>query len=251
MLDVQVMFDAGSSRDGAKLGVATLTNAMLSEGRKGLSAYEIAERFDESGAQFGASAGRDAAGLSLRTLTEPAQMNEALSTFAEVITGPSHLAQVPPKNFLRVQKQILQGLKEQEQHPSGIAGDVFFTLYGSHPYAHQPLGTEKNVMNLQPKDTQRFYSQYYVGSNAVVVMVGDINRDTAEAIAKQVVGSLPKGAAPIKLATPTYQPSSLYKHVDYPSLQTYVRMGELGIARDDPDYFPLMLGNFTLGGRRL
>lgn len=247
MLDIQVTFDAGSSRDGTKFGIATLTNALLSEGSQTLSADDIAQRFDESGAQFGLGAGRDTASLSLRTLTEPAQMNEALSTFAQVITDHSH--PVPRKSFLRVQKQLLQGLKAEAQYPSKMASDAFFSLvYGTYPYAHSPLGTEKTIMNLRPEDTLQFYAQYYVGSNVIVALVGDIDRATAETIAKQLVGSLPKGVPPQKLATPSYRPSSLSQHIDYPSPQTYVRMGELGISRNDPDYFPLTVGNFILGG---
>jgi zinc protease len=39
--------------------------------------------------------------------------------------------------------------------------------------------------------------------------------------------------------------------IDYPTTQTHVLIGQPGISRDDPDYFPLYVGNHVLGGSGL
>ena len=44
MVDVRIVFDAGSARDGVQLGLARFTNALLAEGAGSLSANDIAER---------------------------------------------------------------------------------------------------------------------------------------------------------------------------------------------------------------
>ncbi len=49
MVDVVVTFDAGSARDGEQKGLANLTNDMLEEGAKGMSAEQIATQWDAVG----------------------------------------------------------------------------------------------------------------------------------------------------------------------------------------------------------
>ncbi|NIO61319.1 MAG: insulinase family protein, partial [Gammaproteobacteria bacterium] len=46
MLDIQVIFDAGSSRDKKDLGLAVLTNGLLAEGAAGLTADDISRNFE-------------------------------------------------------------------------------------------------------------------------------------------------------------------------------------------------------------
>lgn len=245
MLDVQVIFDAGSARDGTQFGLASLTNGLLDEGAGNLSSDEIAQRFDEAGAQFSSMATRDAATLALRTLTEKQFKNVALDTFARVINNP----QFPMKSFMRQQKLALQNVKEQAQDPTSVANDNFFSLaYDDFPYGHASVGLDKTITELTPDDTKTFYTKYYVGANAVISLVGDISRDEALTIATQLVGKLPEGNPPKKLTEPMYDPKELQKHIAYPSSQTYVRIGQIGISRKDPDYFPLAVGNYSLGG---
>ena len=77
MVDVRLVFDAGSSRDAAKPGLAMMTNSMLDLGAGQWSTDEIAERFDSVGAQFGMDSLRDMAILSLRSLTEEAWLEKS------------------------------------------------------------------------------------------------------------------------------------------------------------------------------
>jgi zinc protease len=50
MVDIRVVFDAGSARDDAQFGVAALTSAMLDTGAGDWNADEIANRFESVGA---------------------------------------------------------------------------------------------------------------------------------------------------------------------------------------------------------
>ncbi|MFO7603761.1 MAG: insulinase family protein, partial [Gammaproteobacteria bacterium] len=61
MVDVRVVFDAGSARDGTQHGVARLSNALLSQGAGDWDAQQLAERFEDVGANFGSDALRDMA----------------------------------------------------------------------------------------------------------------------------------------------------------------------------------------------
>jgi zinc protease len=46
-------------------------------------------------------------------------------------------------------------------------------------------------------------------------------------------------------------PSRVVEELDFPSTQTHVYVGQPGMRRLDPDYFPLYVGNHILGGSGL
>ena len=218
---------------------------MIGEGAQNLSADEIAQLFDSLGAQFDSSCSRDMATVSLRTLTDPKLLQPALKTFTQVLTQPNF----GTKNFARVKNQLLQALLEEQQTPSSLADDAFFSaIYGDYPYAHYPLGTKDTLKRFTPNSLVTFFRQHYVGSNATVVIVGDVEQAQAAKIAKQVVGGLPKGRAIAAIPEPVYHPLTKNININYPSTQTYIRIGEIGVNRNTPGYFPLYVGNYVLGG---
>jgi zinc protease len=248
MVDIKVVFDAGSARDGELSGTALLSNAMLNEGAKGLDTDQIASAFADVGAQFSASAERDMAMVSLRTLTAEPILSSALATLTNVLTSPTF----PVDSFQRLQKQVLIGLRAEKQSPAALASRAFYkNLFGKHPYSTMPSGTEETVTQITLEDLTQFYQQYYVANNAVVVMVGALDIDEAKKIAEQIVTGLDEGEI-----APTINPVMALEQADlkkiaHPSTQTHILMGQPGINRADPDYFALYVGNHILGGSGL
>lgn len=246
MVDVQVVFDAGSARD-AVPGVASLTARLLMEGAGALDANTIAERFDALGARVGSSAGRDNASVSLRSLTDPALLQPALETLALVLRAPTF----PAAAFERERNRALVALRAQEQNPGALAERAFYqALYGQHPYAQATLGTTQSVTTLKRADLLNHYRNYFTARNAIVVIVGDLQRDAAAAVAETVVGKLPGGSVPPPL--PAVTPATGGKvHVAHPSSQTHILVGQPVLRRGDADYFALYVGNHILGGSGL
>jgi zinc protease len=252
ILDMRVVFDAGAARDGELPGLALLTNAMFNEGAGGLDADEIASRFESMGAQFGNNSQQDMALLELRTLSLTAagekNFHEAISLFTTILTQPDF----PTDAFEREQRRLLISLQQQKQDADALA-DIAFTqaVFGNHPYHTQPTGTEETVKTISIKDLQQFYKNYYVGSNAIFAIVGDIDRQGAEQLAQQVAGKLPAGeaAAPLPEVMPLSEGKEI--RINHPSTQTHILLGQPGMDRKDPDYFALYVGNHMLGGSGL
>ena len=82
-------------------------------------------------------------------------------------------------------------------------------------------------------------------------MVGQVTRPEAEAIAVQVYARLPEGAPKPALEDPAPLSGSETVTTAFPSEQTHVYSGVLGLKANDPDYFPLVVGNHILGGSGL
>ena len=244
MLDVRVVFDAGSARDRTQGGLAQLTNGLLDQGAGNLDADQIAERIDGLGAELSTSAYRDMATVSLRSLTDPKLLDGALAIMADAIAAPSF----PQEAFDRVQKRMLVSLRAEQESPSAIADKAFFAaLYGDHPYASPTLGTEASVTALTRKDAVAFHARYYTGNNAVIAMTGAVDRAQAEKIAERIIAALPAGAPAPALPPVTMPDRPRTVRIHYPSAQTHILMGQPAITRDDPDYFPLYVGNYILG----
>lgn len=248
MVDIQVTFDAGSARDGDLAGLAMFTNGMLEEGAGKLDANAIAERFNNLGARFSADSQRDMAFTSLRSLTKPDLLEPAVDTLALLLSRPSF----PPDALERVRQQMLTGLQYQEQNPGELASLAFYhALYGEHPYGIPSSGTRESVHAITRKDLQDFYQRYYVGRNAVVAIVGAVSRDQAEHLAEAAVGGLAEGAAAPALPAVPPLTQARQQHIDHPSSQTHLLVGQPGKRRGDEDYFPLYVGNHILGGSGL
>lgn len=247
MLDIRLVFDAGAARD-PKGGVALLTSSMLNQGTKTKDTDAIATAFDDVGAEYSAESERDMAVLSLRTLSKADALQPAIDTFVEVIGQPVF----PEKSFDRLINQVKTSLQSEKQSPSAIADRTFYQqLFGEHPYAAMPIGTEASVNGITVADLQQFYQQYYVAKNAVLVIVGDADIKQAKALAEKISNSLPTGKkAP---ALPKVEPleSAQEVRLPYPSSQTTILMGQPGLTRDDADFFPLYVGNHILGGSGL
>ncbi|KJV06232.1 M16 family metallopeptidase [Methylocucumis oryzae] len=245
LVDIQVVFDAGSARDGEQYGVAALTAGLLDTGADKLNADAIAQSFDSVGAEFSTGSATDTATVALRSLTEPALLQKALTTMQAVITKPTF----NPADFEREKKRTLAGLTQQQESPGDIANIAFSqALYGAHPYAHPDSGTLETVNKLTRDDVKRFYQRYYVASNAMVVIVGHLTQQQAADTAEQLLKGLAPGQKPEAIPDVMMPKSASTKHIPFPSTQTHVLIGLPGSYRKDPDYFNLYVGNHILGG---
>lgn len=246
--DIVVGFDAGSARDGKQFGLAALTAGLLSEGAGKWNADQLAERFESVGANFGASVSSDMASLTLRSLTDKPLFDKALDTLHAILTQPTF----KEADFNREKKRTLAGIKQREQSPGDLA-DIAFSeaLYGKHPYAHPDSGTIETVSPLKTGDLRAFYKQYYVAANALIVIVGNLDKAQAEQTAAALLKGLPAGQKPAPLPNIVMPAKAGRQHIEFPSTQTHVLVGLPGIARNDPDYFSLFVGNHILGGSGL
>jgi zinc protease len=249
MVDIQVTFDAGSTRDPAyKKGLSAMTNSLLDEGAADLSADQISYEFERLGANYGASAGKDSASVSLRSLVDESKLDKALVNLRKVVSKPDF----PVQAIERQRKRFLIGIQQKKQSPAALAKEAFFTaVYGDHPYAFPREGDEITISSLSRSDIVAFHQKFYVAENAVVAIVGDLDRAQAKKLAEELAQTLQQGEKPDPIATvPALKKAERIQTI-HPSSQTHILLGQVGMKRGDADYFPLYLGNHILGGSGL
>ena len=247
IVDVQVDFAAGSAYDPAgKSGVAGLTKGLLDAGAGDLDEEKIAERVADSGAQFGGSLDSDRAGLSLRSLSSADERQKSVELLRLMLSAPTF----PQAVLEREKSRLIASIKEADTRPDAIAAKRFSAdVYAGHPYGVQ--ATTTSVAAIGRDDLVAFYRGHYGAHRAVISIVGDLSRAEAEALAQNLTETLPPAAAdgPAGQVLPEVKlPAEQTERIPHPAAQSHIFVGMPGVKRGDPDYFPLLVGNYVLGG---
>lgn len=244
MLDVSLGFDAGGRFDPpARTGLASLTNAMLARGAGGLDELAISEGFARIGAQRGGGTSDDRASVTVRSLTSEPELGEALALLARVVSQPVFPAEV----LAREKERVIQSLRESETKPESIAQRTFDALmYGDHPYGVH--ATPESVAAIGRDDLVAFHRGHYGARSAVVALIGAISRERAQAIAEQLTRDLPPGDAQRRIVPVEPLRQAIERRIEHPASQSHILVGQPAIARGDPDFFALLVGNYVLGG---
>lgn len=243
MIDIQLDFPAGSAQEPAdKAGLAGFTRGLLESGAGELDEERIADKLADTGAQLGGGVDSDRASLRLRTLSAPAERDAAIELASLILQRPTF----PEAALAREKARALAALKESLTQPAVLAERRFTAaIYGQHPYGQ--LSDEATLAAIGRQDLVDFHRRHYRADRAVLSLVGDLDRATAESIAERLTAGLPRGGELRDIAAPVLPERSLIR-IEHASAQAHVLIGMPGMARIDPDYFPLLVGNHVLGG---
>ena len=243
ILDVQIDFAAGGVNvPAAKAGLAGLTRGLLDSGTTDMDEETISARLVDVGARLGGGVDSDRASVSLRTLSSATERNAALDLMRAVLSSPTF----PVQALEREKTRSIASIREAETRPDAIAAKRFAAaIYPGHPYGASP--TPESVAAITRDDVVAFYRAYYGAAGSVVSIIGDVSRAEAEAIARRLTEALPAGTAATAPA-PVVKPLRQTMKVAHPASQSHIHIGLPAIRRDDPDYFPLLVGNYSLGG---
>ena len=90
---------------------------------------------------------------------------------------------------------VLNEKLQNEGEPYGLVGDrIFRASYPvGHPYAHTVIGSADDISRATLDDVRNWFSTYYGPSNAVLVLAGDIDLETARQKVEHYFGDIPPG----------------------------------------------------------
>jgi zinc protease len=234
-----VLREAGLYQPDDKLGVAGLTGMMLDEGTLTKTGPEIAEAIEVVGGQMSLSTGG-----SVKVLSPHRKM--ALGLLLECVTKPAFRKDA----FERAKQRLLAEIGESEVQPETRAQRAFREqVYGKHPLGRALGGTMKTAASLTSDDCRDFHRRVFVPNNTIVAVAGDFDAKEVIAEVKALVGDwkkaeLPKVERP-KVALPAKFTQTVLTMPQAAQLQVF--MGHVGIRRDDPDFYKLLVMDHILG----
>ncbi len=241
---VEMEIAAGSARDPADLpGLASLTADLLDEGTTAHTGQEIAEALESMGANLSISAGTDTTHLSLRVLKR--HLPAALDLVVELLRTPAFR----DDDVARIKQETRAAIIAGEEEPDTVAVRAYRrAAYGDHPYGHPVDGTVTSVARITPEACRRFHQRYYHPERLVVAMVGAIDAPEAARLWNARLAGWPPAAEPLPPLPPPPPTRPQRLDLDRPFTQTTLILGEQGIRRDAPDFFPTLVMNHILGG---
>jgi zinc protease len=227
-----------------RAGLANLTGALLTRGTDKRSGPEIDAAIEFVGGSLEAGAGRDGLTASLFVLKR--DLGLGLDLLGEVVRSPSF----PDAEVKRKVAQIQAAIKRSEEDPGTVAGRALSRLvFPNHPYGTPVEGTVESVGRLRRDDVVAFYRGLVRPDTTVMAVVGDVTVDEARREVLARFGDWPRPAAPPAPAPPEAglvppQTELIPKELT----QATIMLGRSAIRQADPDYFPLAVASYVLGG---
>jgi zinc protease len=246
MVDFRLVARAGSVNDPAgKEGLASLTADLVTQGAGKRSARQLADDIAFVGGTLDAGAAAEQFTVTCNVLKK--DYATGLELFRDVIVSPTF----PAAEFARKKAEKLGDLASQKDDPASVANNELGPfLMGSNPLAHPVMGWEKPVTALARADVMAFQKQFITPGNSMLAVVGDVDPDQVVASLEQAFGAWTGGAS----AAGAYDPPPPVSGrqvliVNKPEVtQTQIRLAALGVPRNSPDYYVIVVANTILGG---
>lgn len=253
MVDIEISIDAGSRYDPKdQSGLASLTAAMLTRGIEWqggiLNEAQQADAIAELGASISASATGERAIVRARSLSKTDIFDPLLQLLVASVSKPIF----DPSILIREKQRISAAIQEGDTKPEVVLQKRFRQeVFGSYPLAQSP--SVESIAAIKEGDLKRFHQDFYRQDRVIVNIVGNVDPARARQIAEQITNALP-AQGPVIPALPPLERSPIEPEskrlirIPFQTQQTHIAMGMTAITRDNPDYFPLLVGNYVLGG---
>jgi zinc protease len=245
VVSFRLTISAGAAMDPEKLpGAAAFAAGLLNQGTATRTANQIAETVDRLGASVEASANMESTTVSGAALKE--HTNVVLELMADVLLHPKFAEE----EVARKRQREISGLQAEMEEPDYIADTMLNrVVFGAHPYAHPTGGTLDSLAAIQRADLVKFHETYYAPNISALAIVGDLPTKEAFSLAERYFGTWKSRAIPSVRQTPPPKPTERrIVIVDMPeSVQTEIRVGQLTVPRNDPQYFPVLVTSSILG----
>ncbi|MFB1000968.1 MAG: pitrilysin family protein [Pseudomonadales bacterium] len=261
--EMAMQFNSGYAADKKdKLGLASMTAAMLDEGTDSLNALEIAEQAELLGANIAAQASLDSSTVSLSALN--VNLDASLALFVDILLAPAF----PDAQLARVKSNWQDRIAQEESTPSSIAlRRLPPILYGTdHPYGIPFTGSgyQTTVASIERSDLLAFHEEHFSVDNATLMIVGATSEAEIKPLLEAHLGGWknfsPKadvsrasglsstGLAIAPSAVPETSEAVIYL-IDKPgSPQSLILGGQLLPATVWPDTYKLDMASEILGG---
>ncbi|MFH1143997.1 MAG: pitrilysin family protein [Candidatus Eisenbacteria bacterium] len=246
-LEVTVLVRTGSLYEPVeKAGLAEITGYLMRNGGvTGLTAGELDERLAYLAGEISVGIGESQGQARLFCLAK--DMDEGLDLLMRVLRTPVFDAQA----LERYRTDLLSEMEQRNSSTAAIENREWqFLMYGDHPCTNRYRSTEQSVRSITREDLVAFHDTYFFPRNFIFAVSGDF--ETAEILAKlnRMLAGWPDRALDLppvadQIADP--QPGVYMIKKDDVN-QSRVRVGHVGVKRDIPDEYALMVMNDILGG---
>ncbi len=188
-VSVEICGLAGSGYEGKKAGAAHFLEHLLFDGTKN---YPEITQFDsiirDRGSRGNGMTNKDYARYFVKSL--PDEIESSFIYLSEMLINPL----LRDHDFEREKTIIEQEINRFKDDPSlYLPRKIFAQLYPSSPLGRFTTGDVNDVRRLQAQQLREFWQEYYVASNFVLVVSGNVDVDQVQALAEKYFSAMPPG----------------------------------------------------------
>lgn len=242
-VDITAYIGTGSVYEpAAKTGLAGLTGAVMrSGGTTATSAEKLDDELEFMASSVESSIGADAGTLSLSTLTK--NLERTLQLFAQVMMTPAFRED----KVELARKQSIEALRRQNDDPKEVADrELSKAIYRGTPLGRVP--TVATVKAITRADMVSFHRRYYHPNNIIMSIAGDFaSKDMVAALNRVFAGWRNEPVEFPPVAEPRAETHPAVLHVEKDLNQSIIRMGHIGINKDNPDLYAIRVMDEILG----
>ncbi len=246
VIQYSIVIDGGHMLDKVeKAGVANLVATMMNEGTKNKTPEQLEDAIGLLGASIRVSSGNEDISIEVNSLAR--NFEATLALVEEILLEPRW----DEEQFSLAKSRIINGLKRNAANPSYLASSTLDKLiYGDNILAIDASGTESSVSSITLDDLKDYYNTYFSPSIAKFLVVGDVDQSRVEkALADINQKWQAKDVAIPEITVPGPPAKSQIYFVDVPGAkQSVISIGAPSISRSDPDFYPVTVANYKLGG---
>ena len=227
-----------------KPGLASMTAALLTQGTAKRTASQINREIDFIGGSLSTSGGTDFSSASLRVLKK--DLRSGLDLLSDVLMNPAF----DQHEIDRKVKETLAEIQRQKEEPSIVAGQAFAKMvFGAHAYGRTNDDVAAYLPKMARQDIVDFYASRYSPNNTIIAVVGDVNEKEIIPLLGEYFKAWHKKEQPLPapVALPVIDKTTVRK-IDKSITQANIVMGNIGIRRENPDYYAVTVLNYILGG---
>ncbi|KPK41536.1 MAG: hypothetical protein AMJ78_05220 [Omnitrophica WOR_2 bacterium SM23_29] len=230
-------------------GISYLTSNMLLQGTKSHSAEWISKEAESRGIILSSFSGNNSFGISLKCLRD--EFDFSMRLLADILSNSTF-----PEDEIKIMKEIqLAQVRARKDDIFAVASDrLLQTIFKSHPYRMNHLGTKGSIDNLRREDIIRFYRRFAVPDNMVIVLFGDVDAEGMQAGVSKTFNSF-RGRATekIRVLKEPEQESPRRSFGQMQKEQAVLMIGYPGTDVRNPDKYTLEIINsiFSREGGRI
>ena len=252
MVDVSLVFESGSARDGDKHGLANLTAEMLMQGTTKLDEEAFLVAIDSLGISLSTAVDKDNLIIHLRSLSNKETLAQAAALVNQMATIPAFDEQA----LERTKGVVGATINRREGRPAYLATKRYEQeVFVGSGYAHPVIGTTDSIKLVNLADVKAYHAKYLVAKNASLTITGNLDSAGARSLATTILKGLNQGqkATPVTLPATLAQRTIRHVHVNNNSKQTAVIIGQsyLPLGNSESDYVQnsrFVVGNEALAG---
>jgi predicted Zn-dependent peptidase len=227
-------------------GLANVTARMLREGTQSLNSVQIAEEVDRLGATLGAGGSFGSSQVVLNASGLSDNFDSWFALAVDILLSPSF----PAEELQKLKQRQRAQLRQQRSAPNFLLNERFNrAVYRDHPAAIVSP-TSESLEALTREALVQWHRERYGPQNALLAIAGDVRaQELIPRLEKWFAGWQRKDVKWPWPANPVAATSRKAYLVHRPnSVQTTVALGNIAIDRRSPDYVPMVVMNYILGG---